>query len=64
MAASQLPDVSRRADRSLADDPGDALPGWRGCVTRSPATTIYAYYGQEQNNANFWTVNGTQGGLG
>jgi hypothetical protein len=25
---------------------------------------IYAYYGQEQDNAKFWTVNGTQGGWG
>ena len=25
---------------------------------------IYAYYGQEMQNSNFWTVNGTQGGWG
>jgi len=61
--SAQLPDVMVGPTGSLvALQQLDFLVGaiahpWIG-------TDIYAYYGQEQQYANSWTVNGTQGGWG
>ncbi len=62
-SSSQLPDVivgptgSLIALQQTSFLVGAVAHPWSG-------TDIYAYYGQDQQNANFWTVNGTQGGWG
>ena len=61
--ASQLPDVQVGPTGALQTIQathflvGAVAHPWIG-------NDFYAYYGQEQNNANAWTRNGTQGGLG
>jgi hypothetical protein len=61
--SSQLPDVIIGSNGTL--QPLQTLQFLAGAVAHPfEGLDVYAYYGQEQVNANFWTVGGVQGGYG
>ena len=61
--SSQLADVTIGPDGSLT--PLQTTQVLLGVVTHpSPGLDVYAYAGQEQANANYWTIGGTPGGYG
>ncbi len=61
--SSQLPDVTVGTDGSLT--PLQSTQFLFGVIGHpTPNLDVYAYAGQEQVNANFWTIGATNGGFG
>jgi hypothetical protein len=61
--SSQLADVTIAPDGSL--QPLQTLQFLVGAIAHPvDGLDVYAYYGQEEVRANFWTIAGTQGGYG
>jgi outer membrane murein-binding lipoprotein Lpp len=61
--SSQLPDVTVGTNGSLT--PLQSIQFMFGLVGHAtPDLDIYGYYGQEQVNANFWSIGSTNGGYG
>jgi hypothetical protein len=61
--SSQLPDVTIGTNGSLT--PLQTMQVLVGAVAHPwDGLDVYAYAGQEQVNANFWTIGATQGGFG